>query len=223
MKKIAFVLIIIIPLSLNAQLGLKGGINFANVTGASSITTGNESGFAIGGFWSLQSERILGYRTEIVYSKQGFNFESNINTGNVNLNYIISPHFTTINITRFVQIQVGAQMAYLVNVLMEKDIKTINYNDVIKIYNRFDYGFAGGMEIYPVSGLVVGARINISLANIYNMENLANMVDEENSPALIPEVNIRNNVVNFYAGWQFGGRKKKDKINNGDNFGLSNR
>ena len=31
------------------------------------------------------------------------------------------------------------------------------------------------------------------------------------SPSFIPKVDVKNNVFQFYAGWRFGGEKKKGK------------
>lgn len=42
-----------------------------------------------------------GYRTEIIYSKQGYDFAKGNTTGSVQLDYILLPQLATYNITKF--------------------------------------------------------------------------------------------------------------------------
>jgi hypothetical protein len=188
-------------------LGLKAGYNFAKVTGASSINAANNNGFHIGAFYSPGSANQAkgrGYRTEIIYSRQGYNFASGNTTGEVRLDYILLPQLATFNITKFVQIQAGAQLAFLINASADSSVTTTAtnpYNKLMDYYNKIDYGFAGGIEVHPISGLMIGARFNISLAN----------ANKEIQPGIpyppgVPNVsgsNLRNNVLQVFAGWQF--------------------
>ena len=58
MKKIVFYFLMIIPVYSFAQgglgIGLKAGLNFANVTSASSINSSSQSGFMAGVFLDIQ-------------------------------------------------------------------------------------------------------------------------------------------------------------------------
>ena len=96
-------------------IGLKGGVNFANVTKVSDLNNSKYTGFVFGAFLAPPSKSIISSRTELLYSKQGYNYADQTNTGTVNLKYIILPQLMGINITKFVQLQVGMQMAYLLN------------------------------------------------------------------------------------------------------------
>src|SRR5664280_1624437 len=115
MKKFLIIVLALIPASLQAQIGLKGGLNFANITNVSSINNSTNTGFAFGLFLAPKPRGLFGFQSEIDFSRQGYNFDTNTNTGNVNLDYILLPQLSTINITRFVQIQLGAQMAFPVS------------------------------------------------------------------------------------------------------------
>ncbi|MEO8712798.1 MAG: outer membrane beta-barrel protein [Parafilimonas sp.] len=190
------------PCFLFAQIGIKTGVNFANVTNASSVSNSSRSGFLAGIFLAPKSKGILGFRTELIYSRQGYNYASNTNTGNVNLDYILLPQLTTINITKYFQLQLGAQMAFLINAKADSSSSGNNnsYGKLLSYYNRFDYGFAGGIEIHPYKGLLIGARYNISLGNLYsNIDSSSGT-----NPSFIPKVNTKNNVVNIFIGWRFG-------------------
>ena len=169
-------MIICCPLVLMAQFGLKAGVNFANVTKVSDINNTGQTGFVGGVYLAPPSKSILSSRTELLFSRQGYNYSTNTNTGTVNLNYIILPQLMGINITKLIQLQIGFQMAYLLNASVDSSGAASSNNPYSKImdyYNRFDYGAAGGVEVHPFKGLLVGARINISFGNMYsNMESM---------------------------------------------------
>lgn len=212
MKKLIFLLPVILPGLLYAQIGIKAGLNFANVTNASSINSSNRSGFMAGIFLAPASKGILSYKTELIFSQQGYDYKTSTSTSSVNLNYIIMPHLMCINITKFFQLQIGGQTAYLINAKADSSksqSSSPNPNSkVTDYYNRFDYGAAAGFEIHPVAGLLIGARYNISFGDLY--KNISNPVPGE-TPSFIPNVNAKNNVVQLFAGWRFGksGNKKK--------------
>ncbi len=221
MKKVIFSLLLIFPCCLFAQIGIKAGLNFANVTKASSINNSSQTGFHAGIFLAPPSKGILGSRTELIFSRQGYNYKTGTNTGNVNLDYIMLPQYMSINITKYFSIQFGGQMAYLLNAKV--DSATTNggggssnpYGGIMNLYNRFDYGYGGGVEIHPVSGLIIGARVNISLGKLYDPGAYSSSSGEP--PSFIPKIDVKNNVFQFFAGWTFGKREKKEKKNDENN------
>ena len=210
MKKISLFILALIPTFAFAQLGigLKAGLNFADVTNASSINSSNRSGFMFGAFLAPNSKGIISSRTELIYSRQGYNFQTGASTGNVNLDYIILPQLMGINITKFVQIQLGAQMAFLINAKADSTAtgggSSGSFNSIMSYYNKFDYGFAAGAEIHPVMGLLIGARYNISLGKLYSS------LESGQAPSF-SAADAKNNVVQVFAGWIFGGKSSKKK------------
>ncbi len=139
---------------------------------------------------------------------------SNSNTGNVDLDYILLPQLISINITKYFSLQLGAQMAFLINAKADSSTSSGGsggsnpYGKIMDYYNKFDYGFAGGIEIHPVLGLMVGARYNISLGNLYKDPST---ISSGTPPSFIPSVDAKNNVVQIFAGWIFGGGKSSKK------------
>lgn len=211
MKKILLSLLLVSPLFMKAQFGVKAGLNFANVSKASSINNSSRAGFHGGIFLAPPAKRILGSRTELLFSRQGYNYKTASSTGNVNLDYIMMPQFMTINITRFFQIQLGGQMAFLLNAKSDSSSSNGDSSggkNILNLYNRFDYGYGGGIEIHPIKGLLIGARVNISLGNLY--KDLATTTPGS-TPSFIPKVDVKNNVFQIYAGWTFGGSKDSKK------------
>ena len=211
MKKIILLLLFFSPFYLLAQIGIRAGVNFANVTKASSISNSSRSGFHVGIVLAPASKKIVSSQTELIFSRQGYDYKSGTNTGNVNLDYIMMPQLMSINITKYVSILFGGHMAYLLNAKVDSTAPSTGNSSVDKImdlYNRFDYGYGGGVEIHPVSGLLIGARVNISLGNLYS--DIANTTPGT-SPSFIPKVDVKNNVFQIYAGWKFGKKEKKKK------------
>ncbi|MBC7873424.1 MAG: PorT family protein [Ferruginibacter sp.] len=211
MKKIIFCLLLVLPSWVFAQIGIRTGANFANVTKASSINNSSRSGFHVGVLLSPSSKGIISSRTELIFSRQGYDYKTGTNTGNVNLDYIMMPQLMSINITKYFSILVGGHMAFLLNAKVDSSNGTSGGigNDIMDLYNRFDYGYGGGVEVHPYKGLLVGARVNISLGNLYDPNSYAN----GSSPSFIPKIDVKNNVFQVYAGWKLGGTKKDKKKN----------
>lgn len=205
MKKIIVCLLLIAPFLVHAQIGIKAGLNFANISKASSINNSSRSGFHAGIFLAPASKKIFSSRTELIFSRQGYNYKSSTNTGNVNLDYIMLPQYMSINITKYFSIQFGGQMAYLINAKVDSSNGSSSGNQILDLYNRFDYGYGGGIEIHPAKGLIIGARVNISLGNLYKMP------EPGQQPSFIPKVDVKNNVFQVFTGWKFGGNKKQKK------------
>src|SRR5688572_17127625 len=195
------ILFLATPLLSYSQFGIKGGVNFAKVTKASNIDADNTAGFHAGVFLAPQTRSVLGFRTELIYSRQGYDFKSGTTTGSVKLDYILLPQLMEINITKYVAVQLGAQMAFLLSAKADSS-KTTTGNaqadKLIELMNRFDYGAAGGVEIHPFKGLLLGARVNISFGNLY--KDPTAVTTQQN---FFPEVDAKNNVVQVFAGYRF--------------------
>jgi opacity protein-like surface antigen len=206
MKKILILLLISSPSFVMAQIGLKAGWNYTNVTSVSSINSQASSGFNVGAFFTTPYSKIIGNKTELVYSKQGYDYSTGSVTGKVNLQYIMLPSFFCINITKFFQIYVGEEMAYLINATADSSSTSNSgmsgqYNQILSYYNRFQFALGGGVEVHPVLGLLVGARINFSLTNLYSVPSTTSPTEP---PSFVPTVNVKSNLFQIYAGWKFG-------------------
>ncbi len=205
MKKI-LLFAFLFPCVLKAQFGLKAGLNFTNVTGVSSVNNQSSSGFNLGIFYATPYNKIIGSKTELVFSRQGYSYETNAVSGKVNLDYIMLPTYICINITKFFQIQVGMQFGYLLSANADSVSKTGNsssgaLNSAMNYYNRFTYSIGGGVEVHPFKGSLVGARMNVGLNNLYKIPDAGST---ETAPSYIPDVDIKANLFQLYVGWRFG-------------------
>jgi hypothetical protein len=201
MKKIILCLLLLLPCALFAQIGIKAGLNFAMISKASDINASSKSGFHVGLFLAPSSKKIIGSRTEVLFSRQGYNYSKSTNTGKVDLDYIQLGQLMSVNITKYVSLMFGAQTAYLVSAQVDSSNNTSTGNaaadNILNMYNRIDYGYALGVEVHPVMGLIIGVRYNVSLAKVYkDIQNFQ-------SPSFTSE-DAKNNVIQISIGWRFG-------------------
>jgi hypothetical protein len=185
-------------------IGFKAGLNFANVTSSSSLNNSSRTGYMAGIFLAPSTHGIFGYRTELLYSRQGYDYKNNRNTGSVNLDYILFTHLFTINISKFVQFQLGGLTAFLLNAKADSTQSSQPPNpytsSYMSFYNKFDYGATGGIEIHPILGLLIGARYNYFFGDLYKTPGTASSFEK---PSFIPTVNVKNNLVQIFVGYSF--------------------
>ena len=186
-------------------LGIKAGLNFTNITSASQISNSSETGYQVGIFLDPASKSILGSRTELLYSHQGYNFATGQTTGKVFLDYIMLAQLMAINITHFVQIQIGTQIGYLLSAKADSTSQTTGNASIdaaLNYYNRIDFGFSGGLEVRPFMGILVGARYNFSITDLYKIPT----TPTGDTPSYVPStssLNFKNNLIQVYVGYRF--------------------
>jgi hypothetical protein len=190
-------------------IGFRGGLNFANVTSASDINASTHTGFNAGIFFSPPG-RILGSYTELNFSRQGYDYNTSQVNNALMLDYLALAQLMAINITKYVQIQFGFRTAYLLNAKTDSsgshspfpDSTGLGsqYSSLLSYMNRIDYGFTGGVEVHPVSGLLIGVRYNLSLNGIYKNAFTSYTSGGGSSGT---SINPKNNVIQLFAGWRF--------------------
>ena len=212
MRQIVGFLLLLAPFTLNAQkgigIGIHAGFNFADVTNASAVNASSLAGYHFAVFLAPHS-RILGSRTELIYSRSGYNYASDTANGSVNLDYIMLAQYMAIHITKYFEIDLGGQTGYLLNAKVDssKMMSTGNsqLNSIMSYYNRFDYGFGAGVEVHPFMGILIGARYNISLSNLYKSAFNFNSTSQQ-PPSFIPSsssINLKNNIIQLFVGYRF--------------------
>lgn len=208
MKKIIIAILLLIPVLLPAQIGIKAGYNFATVSKAKDIGSNSRSGFHVGVLMAPPSKSIISSRSELIFSKQGYDYKSGTNTGTVNLNYLQFGQMMSVNITKYFSLLLGAQTAYLLNGSVDSTTNNSSgygmANSFMSLYNRFDYGYAVGAEVHPFKGLLIGTRYNVSLNKLYESQQTGQR------PSFTAE-DAKNNVVQLYVGWRLGKSSDKKK------------
>ena len=198
MKRFILAGLFLFPVILKAQfgIGVKAGLNFANIKDESGFNSDSRTGYMVGAYIAPAAKKFLGFRSEIILSRQGYNYKTATNTNNVNLDYLLLPQLFVIRFSKLVQVHAGVQGAFLLNANV--DSTGSGSGSLFDYFKRFDYGLAGGIEIFPFKGFFIGGRMNISLNNVNEEAPLGG-----SWPGFIPRVDAKNNVVQIYTGWRF--------------------
>jgi len=199
-------------------LGFRVGLNYAKVSGSTdSFQYRYKPGLMIAVFLAPSSSGVFGYRSELLYSRQGFDYtDPSGKTGSVSNDYLMVPQMMTLNITKFVQLQAGAFAGYLLHTKDSNQPKESDNTDPSKmaldLMNRFDYGAAGGIEIHPVKGLILNARYNMGFAKLYKEQNdigqtstptSFNPTTAFNPLAKYENIDTKNAVIQLSVGYRF--------------------
>jgi opacity protein-like surface antigen len=185
-------------------IGLKAGYNISYANGVNTgFNPGKNNGFMIAGFYGLTGKSIIGYRSEIVFSRQGYTYDDAGSNTEVMNDYIYLPHFLTVNVTKYLQLQAGMQIGYLLNAKKSGTEKSSD-SSMMDFMNRVDYGFAGGIEINPIKGLILGARYNHGLGKMYKQyEGSATNPSPFPLPFDPATTNLKNAGVQIFIGYKF--------------------
>jgi len=194
--------------------GFRVGLNYAKVSGGSdSVQYHYKPGLMIAVFFAPSSTGVIGYKSELLYSKQGFDYTNpNGTTGTVSNDYLMIPQMMTINITKYVQLQAGAFAGYLLSSKDSNIPKTTTDNDpskmMLDIMNRFDYGAAAGIEIHPFKGMILNARYNMGFAKLYKEQSDIAQTNPTPVPSFNPlakyeNIDTKNAVIQLSVGYRF--------------------
>ena len=150
------------------QLGVKGGLNIANVQ--TDIDTDGKTGFHAGAFATWKFGR-MGIQPELIFSKQGFAFNSQSTNLDIetdfNISYINVPIILKVYFVKGVNLQVGPHIGFAIKSELETTAAgnsiTIDIKDDIR---DTDLSLAMGAGIDLPFGLNLSARYNLGLSNI---------------------------------------------------------
>jgi len=82
----------------NIKLGVKGGVNFADVGGDDVSDTKNKTGFIAGGFAEFMIGNMFAVQPEVLYSQKGFKIDDPDVDGKLKLDYFEVPVLLKINV-----------------------------------------------------------------------------------------------------------------------------
>jgi Outer membrane protein beta-barrel domain len=184
----------------NSGIGLEAGLNFSNISNASAINASSQTGFHAGVLVDIGG-KLIGFRLEVLYSQQGYGFRTDSSSGSVTNEYVSMSELATINITKYVQLQIGGQTGYLLNAKSTANSQSTGnatFDQILNYYNRFDYGYGGGIEFHPIAGLLIGVRYNLSLSNLYK-----NAFPNSSGASYSPNIDFKNNVIQLSVGYRF--------------------
>ena len=186
--------------SSKSKFGIKAGFNHSSVAESkSAFDTRPNYGYMFSAFFSPTQRNGIGYRSEFVYSREQYRFNNDGKNTDVKNDYLYMPHLMTFTIAKLVQLQAGGQVGILLNA------KTSGSKDssITGLMNRFNYGLAGGVEVYPFKGLIVGARYNLSLGKMYKDYSQTSSATPYPLPFDPSKTNLKNGVLQLFIGYRF--------------------
>ncbi len=161
MKKLILVAIVVLfsttTFAQGLDLGLKAGVNFANINDVSGDLDGR-TGFVVGAFVGGKFNDKIGMQADLLYSQQGADFDID----KIDLNYVNVPVVIKYFLVKGLHIHAGPQFGFVVD---------DNLNNVfmqIGEAESFDLSGVVGVGYDLPLGLRIDARYNFGLTEIGN-------------------------------------------------------
>jgi len=165
MKKILLLAVITVLGFTNAKaqkikFGVKGGLNFASVSGDNTEGIDGVTSFNFGVLSEIPISDKFSFQPELMYSGQGYSY----NDDTIALSYFNIPLMGKYYLTKGLSLEAGPQIGFLFSAKNEK-------TDVKDSFNTFDFGVNFGLGYKFDNGLNFGARYNLGLIDINNVDN----------------------------------------------------
>lgn len=183
------------------KIGIKGGINLANLYTDDVADENLKVGLNVGLFAKVPLTEYLALQPELLYSSKGSKLTyDNAFMGEgeyrFNLNYVEVPLLAVFNFGPHFNIHAGPYAAFLAssNIKDMNEDGTIDGVDELNVdnFNRFDYGIAGGAAV-EFNNFTIGARYNYGLKEVGKSGNLSGELTRD----------AKNSVASFYIGFGF--------------------
>lgn len=167
---------------MSPSFGIKGGVNFATVTGDDFDSPDMRTSFHVGAVAEFPLADMFSLQAEGVYSSKGF--KSNIDGGIIGgdgdieyqLDYIDVPVLAKIYVTKGLSFEVGPQFSFLVNEEIDSD-PTDDPGDLeTNEAENFDFGVAGGLTFQTDMGLFATGRYTYGMTEIIEDSDAHNSV-----------------------------------------------
>ncbi|MBI1767502.1 MAG: PorT family protein [Bacteroidetes bacterium] len=175
--KVCFVIVSFSLLSFaaNAQasvgIGIKGGLNFANVnaTQSAGTTYNNRTGYHFGAFTLIKLGKI-GIQPEVLFSKQGTKYSYSTTNVDANFDYVNIPVILKLYTVAGINLQVGPQIGFLSG----GDIKSTTSGatttqGAANFVKSSDLSIALGAGWDLPMGLSIDARYNLGVSDNNNV------------------------------------------------------
>jgi len=178
MKKITFITIIFLGLSINLQaqfvkFGIKGGVNIANQNGdnitinSTNYKTSEITNYHVGLVAEMKIVNSFAIQPELLYTTQGANYKNAVEDFENRLGYVSIPVMAKIKLSKVISLELGPQASFLLsekNDFDTEDTKT------------FDFAANGGLGFSITKSLFVQARYVLGLTDVSKDAEVKNSV-----------------------------------------------
>ena len=185
----------------HAQLGVKGGVNQAVLSGRVGEDATYKTYFHAGIFYEAKVLGPLSIQPELLYSLQGAQLKGTLTDYKTQLNYIQVPILLKATLGP-VYVEAGPQFGYLVSANEEGKVQVRNtsgnvaFRDVNQSatdnYKRNEFALCAGVGLKLGSIVRVGGRFVAGLNDINDVQFLQGVNDPK----------LKNRVFQFYAAFQ---------------------
>lgn len=178
------------PSGTTPRFGIKGGVNFATITGDDFESPDSRTSFHIGALAEFPMADIFSIQVEALYSGQGFkyDFESPLGENEeveYQLDYINVPVLAKVYVLPGLSIEAGPQFSFKVNEEIDGD-PTDDEGDVdTDEAEGFEFGVAAGLTFQTQMGLFATGRYNMGITDV------------------IKDVDSKNSVFQIGVGYKF--------------------
>jgi len=152
-------------------IGIKGGVNFANLDGANSVSVAYDkrTGYHLGAYVMFKFTKIA-IQPEILFSQQGQNFTYNGQDLKSNFDYITVPVMFKLYLIGGLNLQAGIQAGFLSSssgdVYNTATSTVVRGQDMSSFVHSTDWSAPVGIGFDLPLGLNITARYNIGISEV---------------------------------------------------------
>ena len=169
--------------ALSPSFGVKGGVNFATVTGDDIDSPDSRTSFHVGIVGEMPITEMFSLQGEVLYSGQGFDFDFDGPDGDkaeYQLDYINVPVLAKVYVIDGLSLEVGPQFSFLVNEEFDlnpnSDDGDFDLGGTSVEAEDFEFGVVGGLTFQTEMGLFATGRYNMGLTDIIKDSDVRNSV-----------------------------------------------
>ena len=168
---IFFVFIILFSTHINAQknfhYGIKGGVNFTNLTSDYFAENNTRTGYYLGVLAEISISSKFSIQPEVLYANQGTNAKvimlgSEPKSEEYSLDYLQVPILSKVYLLPNFSVEIGPSFNFLVN------DKISDYES--NLLNNFEFSGAIGISYKLTNGFFSNVRYNQGLSNVFDKE-----------------------------------------------------
>lgn len=187
MKKItllaALTFLFLVPLQAqDLNFGVKGGVNFASITGDETDDLEGKTAFHLGVVAELALSENFAIQPELLYSAQGAKSEGSDTWEGMTesweykykLDYLSIPILAKYYVTPALNLHVGPQVSFLINSEVEGEYSydgvTESETEDLEDVKSLDLALSAGVGYQLNMGVFFNARYNLGLSNLWDYE-----------------------------------------------------
>jgi len=167
---------------MSPSFGVKGGVNFATVTGDDFDSPDSRTSFHVGLLAEFPLAEIFSLQVEALYSGQGF--KSDVNGGifggegkvEYQLDYINVPVLAKVYLIEGLSIEAGPQFSFKVNEEIDADANADGGDLDVNEAEDFEFGVAAGLTFQTKMGLFATGRYNLGITDVVKDQDIKNSV-----------------------------------------------